>query len=278
MHDPVSGNNSKSTPLTVNSVAKADVKIVSVDFVDPPTKLPFGENVDITLRKHIHNNGPWTPVDIAITATATAPTGCTVVPKIVPSSISAVPVSVDQVVDEVWTVKCTVTGLKTFSFDNAIDVATAYVSDPDLANNSSHKLLSVKDDASCEADYDGDGLCDASDLCPTNPDCDGDGVSDGPSDPDGGGPIVAGPDNCPTVNPTQADFDGDGVGDACDADDSDADNFRDAVELYLSTDPLKACPGGDSDDAWPLDIDMDKYVTVAGDVFMYGGKIGGACE
>ena len=113
-------------------------------------------DTDITLEKVLHNNGPWEPVDIAIDATATAPTGCTVVENSVPDSVSDVPVSVDQVVTEVWTVNCTETGLKTFVFDNTIDVATPYVSDPDLGNNTSHKLLTVMDDASTEDDIDGD--------------------------------------------------------------------------------------------------------------------------
>jgi hypothetical protein len=191
----------------VNSVVEADVKITSASFVDWPTKLPYGENVDITLRKHIHNNGPWAPVDIAITATATAPTGCTVVPKSVPSSISAVPVSIDQVVDEVWTIRCTSIGLKTFGFDNSIDVATPFVSDSNLANNSSHKLMSVMDDLDSGADSDGDG-------------------------------------------------------------------FLTAVESYLGTDPADACADDPADDAWPLDMNKDKHVTVVGDILKYSGRIG----
>jgi hypothetical protein len=158
VRDPDDTNNTAHTELAVTSVAKADVKIVSASFVDPPTKLPQNQDVYVTLRKHIQNDGPWEPVDIAINATATAPTGCTVVPKSVPSSISAVPVGVDQVVDEVWTIKCTETGLKTFGFDNSIDVATLYVSDPNAGNNSSHKMLSVMVDLDSGVDSDGDGV------------------------------------------------------------------------------------------------------------------------
>lgn len=95
-------------------------------------------------------------------------------------------------------------------------------------------------------DQDGDGIDDASDLCPTvfnavmpmnsgsQPDTDSDGAGDAcdvcpldansttctppdPNDSDGDG-VKNAVDNCPAVqNADQADGDGDGVGDACDA-------------------------------------------------------------
>jgi len=55
--------------------------------------------------------------------------------------------------------------------------------------------------------------------------------------------------------------------------DSDSDGFTDAVELYLGTDPLDACPDNDTDDAWPLDMNKDTFATMA-DVFKYAGRIG----
>lgn len=103
---------------------------------------------------------------------------------------------------------------------------------------------------------DGDALGNACD-----PDDDNDTVSDGS-------------DNCPLVaNPTQANHDSDSEGDACDADD-DNDGFADDKELHIGTDPLDACPDGPSDDAWPLDIDMDTFISVTGDVLNFRGRIG----
>jgi hypothetical protein len=57
--------------------------------------------------------------------------------------------------------------------------------------------------------------------------------------------------------------------------DSDSDTFKDNIECYLPTDQSDDCPDVSStDDAWPLDINMDKGVSVVGDVSNYSGRIG----
>lgn len=83
-------------------------------------------------------------------------------------------------------------------------------------------------------DRDGDGLADAADDCPFDPnpgqeDRDGDGLGDRC-------------DNCTALaNEDQADRDGDDLGDACDAcpdaPDCDADGYADGVETLLQSDP-----------------------------------------
>ena len=64
-----------------------------------------------------------------------------------------------------------------------------------------------------------------------------------------------------------------GTGTAPVGTDTDGDGFGDCPEIYLETDPSDNCPDASWHDAWPLDINMDKVVTMA-DVFKYAGRIG----
>jgi len=142
----------------------------------------------------------------------------------------------------------------------------------------------------CDPDDDDDTILDGADGCPlvpnpTQTDNDGDGVQDAcdnctdipnatqaNSDTDILGDAC---DNCPLVpNPDQEDRDvpSDGVGDHCD--DPDLDAFSDHVELWVGTDADDPCPDNLSDDAWPLDIDMDSTLSITGDVFNFRGRIG----
>ncbi|UCH86829.1 MAG: hypothetical protein JSU97_10035 [Dehalococcoidia bacterium] len=120
-------------------------------------------------------------------------------------------------------------------------------------------------------------------------------------DSDGDG-IIDMCDNCRNLsNPGQEDFDGDRWGDDCDyclttptkwytpPGDEDCDGSSTTVEGYLGTDPLDACPDWpgtqlpdplcpgptcDGDDVWPLDNNVDTYVTTVGDVLNYADNIG----
>jgi hypothetical protein len=61
--------------------------------------------------------------------------------------------------------------------------------------------------------------------------------------------------------------------------DDDGDAFFRSVEEYLGTDPVAACPNVlGSHDAWPLDIDRDRAVSVTGDVINYVGRIGASAS
>jgi subtilisin family serine protease len=71
--------------------------------------------------------------------------------------------------------------------------------------------------------------------------------------------------------------------------DTDGDDFDNDIECYLPTDPLDACPDWvgtqlpirlcpgptcDGDDAWPLDLNVDRQISVIGDVLNFRGRIG----
>ncbi|GAG35111.1 unnamed protein product, partial [marine sediment metagenome] len=46
------------------------------------------------------------------------------------------------------------------------------------------------------------------------------------------------------------------------------DQFSDYIELYVGTDPLDDCPDEPSDDAWPVDMDMNTEINVL-DMFKF---------
>jgi hypothetical protein len=57
--------------------------------------------------------------------------------------------------------------------------------------------------------------------------------------------------------------------------DIDSDGFDDEIEWYLPSDCLDDCTNDPGvHDAWPLDINIDTFVTVVGDVLPYSGRIG----
>lgn len=103
-----------------------------------------------------------------------------------------------------------------------------------------------------DTDDDGDGVADTDDAFPLDSsestDTDGDGTGDNADTDDDGDNIEDEIDNCPLIaNEDQADVDGDGQGNACDTDD-DNDGVSDADELQDGADPLLSDTDGDGTD------------------------------
>lgn len=98
-------------------------------------------------------------------------------------------------------------------------------------------------------DADGDGVCGDVDNCPADAnadqaDLDGDGMGDVCDPDDDNDGVNDADDNCPVdANSDQADFDGDGMGDACDPDD-DNDGVNDSADYCPGTvtDPAAGVP------------------------------------
>jgi hypothetical protein len=145
--DPDDTNNSWSTDLTVDAIAQADVAISDQSFVSPPTEIIASDDTVVTLRKTLHNNGAYGPVDVDITMDVTlpgAPPTCTATPDPGNAPSATLQVSVDVIVDEDWTIHCDgeATGL-VFTFDNSIAITTPHVTDPGPGPNTASTDLTV---------------------------------------------------------------------------------------------------------------------------------------
>jgi hypothetical protein len=123
-------------------VVDPDPKIVGHELVERPETMIVGEEVDVTLRKTLHNSGPYGPAQgAAIAATPIMPPDCSTTPKDVPSSVD-LPVSTEVVVDEVWTIHCSAAGNRVFRLENSI-LLPAHVEDTDPGNNSASSAFAV---------------------------------------------------------------------------------------------------------------------------------------
>ena len=122
----------------------ADVWIASQQLVDPPTDIDVSEDVVVTLRKVLHNDGPYGPVEVEIETTATPPQDCTV--ELTEPDVRQVvlPSSVDVVLDEEFIVHCDAPSSHVFYFENQITrVKNPGAVDPDLGNNFASTQLTV---------------------------------------------------------------------------------------------------------------------------------------
>ncbi len=176
---------------------------------------------------------------------------------------------------------------------------------PGLSNGDQADLDGDRAGDACDADDDGDGVCDPGvaasgctgvDNCPVLPnpgqaDADADGIGDAcdqDTDSDGDG-VPNGRDNCPQVaNPGQADLDNDGQGDVCDADrDGDgaangADNCPDAPNVDQANQDGDAqgdvCDADRDGDGVANATDNCPAVANAGQADGDGDGVGDACD
>ena len=152
VRDPNSSNDLASAPATDITVsAPADGKIINAIAINPPTSITANVDVQITIRKELHNNGPFGPIDFDLTKSITPPAGCTVTPPA--TSIHTLAVSTTILTDEVWTINCQA-GSYTLSFVNQLTPAELHVLDPTAANDTKFVVLEVF------VDTDNDGVPD----------------------------------------------------------------------------------------------------------------------
>ena len=125
---------------TVAAVANVDIEITS-QTVGGATKAIQGQNFAATVTKVLHNNGAFA-AEVSIAASATPPAGCTVVsaPEIDPPTL---PTTQPVTVIETFTLNCTETGSKTFTFDNDIQTTDPHIVDLEGAQSSDSGSISI---------------------------------------------------------------------------------------------------------------------------------------
>jgi hypothetical protein len=140
--DAVSANNIQKNKPDVTVLATADVKTITQYVTSPPTDIDVSANVPIDLVTVIHNNGPYGPVDVQVSWTASADPGCEVMPGSVSQTVS-VPVSVDVTLHQAFTVHCSASSTHSFYFGSQATILTEHVADPNSGNQSASTTLTV---------------------------------------------------------------------------------------------------------------------------------------
>jgi hypothetical protein len=139
--DSSTDNNEASVDTLV--VAEADLEVVSFGADPQPTEVLLGEETPVVIETVIANNGPSSPMDVAVLRSASADAGAGVEPASLGTTESRVGSGSDRTVSDTYTLTCSQPGLHTYSFDVSIAPADADDTDPDLSNNEAETSFTV---------------------------------------------------------------------------------------------------------------------------------------
>ena len=307
-------NNTFNSTQAFSSYHVSDVSVVTFTV---PDALPGATGTQVlaaplvptamTLTQVLRNNGPFGPADVSspftvadVDADADLATDCDLTPNAgssTPSLATGIDSSSAQGVSVTWLDDPAPPYYCTVAFSKTLTITSAFVRDPNNANDSALLTFDIVRDTdvdgvpdnyqstvdncpttpnasqanvdgdalgdACDPDVDGDGLANGADNCPNNANpgqenLDGDALGDA-CDPDIDNDTVPNTiDNCPTVvNPGQADINANNVGDHCD--DIDSDGIFDAFDNCVAVyNPTQTNIDGDSlGDACDSDKDGD---------------------
>jgi len=138
-----------------DNVSKLHIDVTAQEIADVEKLglIALGPNVGVigdiavTLRSVLHNNGPYgdspygTPnlVQELVTVTddivVTAAPSCLVTPNQILGTAVELPVSVDVVLDQEFTVRCNTPGFHTIDWEDCIEIQNVHVRDPNPDNN-----------------------------------------------------------------------------------------------------------------------------------------------
>jgi hypothetical protein len=123
---------SAHSEIDVDCLASSDIKITSQAFLDPPSQITAGIPEVVTLRKQLHNNGPYGPVTVDIDKTAyTDSPDATIAPPSA-SAQAVLPVSSTVIHDEDFTISCSTPGIYTYTVDNDVTSKEPHISGSDF--------------------------------------------------------------------------------------------------------------------------------------------------
>ncbi|MEX1193646.1 MAG: cohesin domain-containing protein [Dehalococcoidia bacterium] len=131
-----------ATTHTVAVIGQADIKITSQTATAPPSAQP-NQPFTVTVNKTIHNNGPYGPVPINISAVVSAPADCTVVPDAGNPASATLAVSVAQNVTENFTVTCSDPSNHQISITNCLSTNEPHANDPTPGNDCQTSSVNV---------------------------------------------------------------------------------------------------------------------------------------
>ena len=128
-------------------VEEADVSVVGVELSGPATAAP-GETFNLSGEVTLHNGGPTSPVNTDLTATLTAPAGCTIAgaPTVSVQDLSLALSTNASVIGAPlsWQASCSQPGGPLFSLSTSAVVDEANTADPNQGNNSSSEDVNVQ--------------------------------------------------------------------------------------------------------------------------------------
>ncbi|KJK48078.1 hypothetical protein UK23_17995 [Lentzea aerocolonigenes] len=134
IHVPIGAGNTRYEGRDFGNVeTKADAVKVAFDVVDPPAKLTADIEQTLRVRAILENRGPAPIIDVQDVVTASGEPDCTF--RQPPAATRRLVLG--QPVEVIFEVQftCTEPSFHKFTFDNALDVTTPGVTDPDPSSN-----------------------------------------------------------------------------------------------------------------------------------------------
>jgi uncharacterized repeat protein (TIGR01451 family) len=141
---PVFDDDTAPFEVTSTVIAEADLELLSVDAIDPPTELTIGEPQNVVIREVMTNHGPSAPMDTRVDRTAVATANATVAPAATSHVEAALALQEERTVEETFEVACVQPGSATFTFSTTISPDRPDDIDPDPSNNGGMTAFSVE--------------------------------------------------------------------------------------------------------------------------------------